>query len=101
MILRETPWFSNHAFDEGAPFLYYENRDVAHWGENIFLGGIGFASGDEVEFRDATHSVRGPRGDRFFRPALCRRADRNGARIYPRVARRSARSNVVPVNFYP
>ena len=100
MILRETPWFSNNAFDQEAPFLSFGAQDVVHWGETMRLLGIGFAAGDEVEFRDATHSVR-------VEPLL------DGTTLlqvtvpagmgpgYIRVWRGAFRSNVVPVNFYP
>jgi hypothetical protein len=100
MILRETPWFNNRAFDEGAPFLNFENRDVAHWGENIFLGGAGFVAGDEVEFRDATHSVRVPA--EIASPTLLYVDVPAGMGPgYLRIWRGDLRSNVVPVNLYP
>ena len=100
MILRETPWFKRHAFDEGARFLHYENQDVAHWGETMSLTGSEFAPGDKIEFRDVTHSVRvvpdldGPNLVRVTVPMGIRPG-------YIRVWRGDLRSNVVPVNFYP
>lgn len=100
MILRETPWFGNDAFDDGAPFLFFENRDVARWGEQIFVGGTGFAEGDEIEFRDATHSVRVT--PFVASPSLLYVDVPVGMGPgYVRVWRGGLRGNVVPVNIYP
>lgn len=100
MILRETPWFNNHAFDAGAPFLYFENQDVAHWGGTISLGGAVFTAGDTVEFRDATHSVR--EVPEVVSSTLLRVAvPANMGPGYIRIWRGDLRSNIVPVNFYP
>jgi hypothetical protein len=100
MILRESPWFSNRAFDDGAPFVFYESTDVAHWGAEISLGGSGFADGDQVEFRDATHSVFVTPDVRS--PSLLRVVVPFGLGPgYVRVWRGGLRSNVVPVNIYP
>jgi len=100
MILRETPWFRNHAFDVGAPFLNFENQDVMHWGETVWLGGNGFAVGDQVEFRDVNHSVRVD--PTVFGPTVLQATVPTGMGPgYIRIWRGDLRSNVVPVNFYP
>jgi len=100
MILRETPWFNNHAFDDGAPFLDFENQDVAHWGETIRLSGSGFASGDEIEFRDLDHFVRVV--PTVIGPTLIQVTVPVGMGPgYIRAWRGDLRSDVVAVNFYP
>lgn len=100
MILRETPWFRKHAFDPGAPFLNFETQDVAHWGETVWLSGVGFAVGDTVEFRDVNHSVRVE--PTIFGTGFMQATVPSGMGPgYIRIWRRDLRSNVVPVNFYP
>lgn len=100
-ILRETPWFDGKgAFDANAPFLFFENRDVARWNEFIFLSGDGFLAGDEVEFRDAVHSVRVPAN--VLGPSLLEVTVPFGMGPgYVRIWRGGLRSNVVPINLYP
>ena len=100
MILRETPWFNNHAFDEDGPFLNFENTDVGHWLETLYLGGYRFSLGDQVEFRDATHSVRVDLdvANPFFGTTTVPTDMGPG---YMRIWHGDLRSNIVPINIYP
>lgn len=100
LILRSSPYFVRHAFDERAPWLDFEIDDVARWGEMLKLTGHGLRQSDEIEFVDAQHAVR-------VRPELF--SDREGRVRVPdsmgpgflRARRGRLRGNAVPINLYP
>lgn len=98
MILKESPYFFPHAYDEKAPHLDFENEDTMKWGQEAALTGKGFQATDEVEFRDLKHAVR-------VKPELV--AGKLKVTVpadlgpgYVRIWRGNLRSNAVPVNFY-
>lgn len=101
LILKKSPFFFGpRAFDRRAPHLDFENPDVVQRGTLVTLTGSGFAAGDVVEFRDATHAER-------VKPTILGATQLEVAVPadmepgYVRVRRGSLRSNVVAVNFVP
>jgi hypothetical protein len=99
MILRQSPFFAADAFDRAAPWLDFENADVAHWGETLKLTGHGFQSGDIVEFVDADHAMRVAPEHTAAQELRVRVPDGMGPG-YIRIWRGRLRSNIVPINFY-
>ena len=50
MIMKNSPFFVEDAYDEKAPWLNFENKDVMRCGKTVTLKGRGFREGDEIEF---------------------------------------------------
>lgn len=100
MILRESPYFGAVPFDRGAPWLDFENTDIARAGETLALTGRGFRTGDVIEFRDADRSVRVTPDDVTQTRLRVRVPDGLGPG-YLRPWRGPRRGNVVPINLYP
>jgi len=101
MILRQSPLFIGpSAFDTNGPWLDFEATDLAEWGQELILGGHGFAAGDVLEFRDASHSI-------FVTPEILSTTNLrvqvpvNLSPGYMRLWRGRLRSNVVPINVVP
>jgi len=83
------------------PYVSFSTSDVMYWGQTAYIGGTGFATGDRVEFTDATHTVTAPAqvANPYFLQVQVP-SDLSGG--YIRLVRKgNIRSNVVPVNFYP
>jgi hypothetical protein len=99
LILKNSPFFVPHAFDETAPHLDFENQDAAKWGEELRLTGKGFKAGDKVEFVDV-HRVTLVE-TKLDRGELVVTVPREQGPGFMRVRRGKLRSDIVPINVYP
>jgi hypothetical protein len=102
MILRESPFFNDHAYDVGGPFLYYGYTDTEPaCDELLSLVGKAFVPADaKVEFRDINHSVF-VTPESGYESGLSARVPAGMAPGYLRVWQGGLRSNVLPMNFAP
>jgi hypothetical protein len=102
MILRESPFFNDHAFDASGPFLYYGYTPAEPGcGQLLSLVGQRFVPSEAtIEFRDVAHSVVvAPEGG--YEGGLSVRVPAGMQPGYLRVWQNGLRSNVLPMNFAP
>jgi hypothetical protein len=113
LILLNSPFFVEDAYDPEGPWLRFENPDVLTQGQEIELSGEGFEVGDRVEFvwvdPEEAHTDTGAFERHSVIAAPLRvESDSISVRIpenmgpgFIRIRQGDLRSNIVPFNVYP